>query len=782
MPGEVYSVTISTGAFVDLLENDFEGLLSGYTISTKPFIQWVQVGAGHFNSGDVYFSGERYGAAVAVDRSNNLFVLGGHNGTAGSSKQLNDEWLLATGREVNCAASMQPIFECTSTGLPPDGSNIPKACTDRGTYAGKSNWLKSIWKAPSAGGQACVTSDGQVRSMVKDVLDQGHRWCPCPKCTSAPPGLSKVHPVDNVIADLTFSADLPITADRGLLNLTCASGSEPSGHFECQVGDILSGAFKTPYPTCLPLDCLTPPKISKDMRMTVATSQCSLDMAPFPHGSVCQYMCEPNFAANTSIPKITAGYDGMFRCHKGNWVLDHPGSCVAPRCNTNGAYKSWQCRETSAGAWRTLSNEPVFGTECQTTCWDKSTYTAVCSVSFENLNGAPEMIITIGVGCPDAKTEKTTTGPSIGTDSNEPMSYVSSSVVLTLTQMVEDLSALSGSLRTGLAAGVRAASPALGAVSADQIMIANIEANSTPLQSPASVPEPTTTVLSTTTTTGTRDGDTPTSAVSTNRLTNTTNNDTNATGNNSSTGTTTSTSPTRRLGPAFRRLQSFNIKVAYKFLIPSALAAVAQSELVANTQIFNKAMAKAYADAEETRTGTRPVVLVFASETVNSEAVLPSTSEPASTSALSAVSSPPLSPPSPSPAPPASDDQDDISTAVVAGVLSGVGACLVLVVICLCVFKKRNKSREAQTNQGRSRSGHFRVVKPEGQTYEGQFVNGQMHGEGTFTWPDGRQYKGQWENDKRHGMGQYTEANGDTWTGRWSNDEPAEANYPIIQL
>ena len=33
---------------------------------------------------------------------------------------------------------------------------------------------------------------------------------------------------------------------------------------------------------------------------------------------------------------------------------------------------------------------------------------------------------------------------------------------------------------------------------------------------------------------------------------------------------------------------------------------------------------------------------------------------------------------------------------------------------------------------------------PDGQTYEGCWVDGKPEGRGTKTWPDGRKYKGHW--------------------------------------
>merc|ERR1719311_1320822 len=126
---------------MDIQGNAYAGLTTGYTISTKSLLSWSLVSSDNFDEGAAnYFEGERYGAAVAVDATNNLFVVGGHNGTAGSALYLNDVWKLATMREVNCGASIQPTYDCTADGEAPDGTNEVIACTNEGSippYAGK---------------------------------------------------------------------------------------------------------------------------------------------------------------------------------------------------------------------------------------------------------------------------------------------------------------------------------------------------------------------------------------------------------------------------------------------------------------------------------------------------------------------------------------------------------------------------------------------------------------------------------------------------------------------
>lgn len=55
--------------------------------------------------------------------------------------------------------------------------------------------------------------------------------------------------------------------------------------------------------------------------------------------------------------------------------------------------------------------------------------------------------------------------------------------------------------------------------------------------------------------------------------------------------------------------------------------------------------------------------------------------------------------------------------------------------------------------------------------YVGQFVNGRMHGAGTFHWPDGRIYEGSFVNEKRHGRGKLTWPDGRVFEGSFANDQ-----------
>ena len=44
-----------------------------------------------------------------------------------------------------------------------------------------------------------------------------------------------------------------------------------------------------------------------------------------------------------------------------------------------------------------------------------------------------------------------------------------------------------------------------------------------------------------------------------------------------------------------------------------------------------------------------------------------------------------------------------------------------------------------------------RYFFPNGNLYDGEFVEGRFDGFGMYKWPDGENYTGEWKKDKRHG-------------------------------
>jgi hypothetical protein len=58
--------------------------------------------------------------------------------------------------------------------------------------------------------------------------------------------------------------------------------------------------------------------------------------------------------------------------------------------------------------------------------------------------------------------------------------------------------------------------------------------------------------------------------------------------------------------------------------------------------------------------------------------------------------------------------------------------------------------------------------------YEGEWQCNQQHGNGTKNWGDGIVYIGEWQNDKMHGKGHYTLSCGTIIEGQFEYDEFAE--------
>merc|ERR1719473_1777463 len=173
MAGEIYSMLIDGSAFTDDEGNAMAALTTGFTISTAPIIKFAKVGTKHWDSYS-FFDGERYGSAACVSPTNEVFMVGGKNGTAGSTALLNDVWKLATNRAINCGSSYGPKTACSAT-----------TCT--GGALGTSTAVSTIWKAPSASGLKCMSASGAMTMLGQTVATRTEN-CPCPTCATAPDG------------------------------------------------------------------------------------------------------------------------------------------------------------------------------------------------------------------------------------------------------------------------------------------------------------------------------------------------------------------------------------------------------------------------------------------------------------------------------------------------------------------------------------------------------------------------------------------------------------------
>merc|ERR1712188_204340 len=236
-PGEIYSMLIDGSAFTDVQGNAMAPLTSGFTISTAPIIKFQKVGTKHWDSYS-FFNGERYGSAACVSPSNEVFMVGGKNGTAGATALLNDVWKLATNRAINCGSFYGPKTACSAT-----------TCT--GGALGTSTAVSTIWRAPSASGLKCFSSSGAAMTMLRQTVDTRTENCPCPTCATAPDGSL----VSNILDGGSYlSTGYTPVSVGGSLDLKCGIGYTANGSsFSCVYSTPYMGVFATPYPECAPL-------------------------------------------------------------------------------------------------------------------------------------------------------------------------------------------------------------------------------------------------------------------------------------------------------------------------------------------------------------------------------------------------------------------------------------------------------------------------------------------------------------------------------------------------
>jgi hypothetical protein len=64
-----------------------------------------------------------------------------------------------------------------------------------------------------------------------------------------------------------------------------------------------------------------------------------------------------------------------------------------------------------------------------------------------------------------------------------------------------------------------------------------------------------------------------------------------------------------------------------------------------------------------------------------------------------------------------------------------------------------------------------------GSKYVGEFKDNKQHGHGTYTWASGSKYVGEFKDNKQHGQGTYTWASGNKYVGGWKDGAPSEGVY-----
>ena len=64
------------------------------------------------------------------------------------------------------------------------------------------------------------------------------------------------------------------------------------------------------------------------------------------------------------------------------------------------------------------------------------------------------------------------------------------------------------------------------------------------------------------------------------------------------------------------------------------------------------------------------------------------------------------------------------------------------------------------------------MIFPNGDKYEGEWIDGKQNGQGTKNYPDGRiMYVGYWKDGNYYGQGTKTLADGEKYVGEWQDGE-----------
>jgi len=84
-------------------------------------------------------------------------------------------------------------------------------------------------------------------------------------------------------------------------------------------------------------------------------------------------------------------------------------------------------------------------------------------------------------------------------------------------------------------------------------------------------------------------------------------------------------------------------------------------------------------------------------------------------------------------------------------------------------FRHGGESYEGQWSEGHIHGrGCYRFAS--GAVYDGEWVSDRFEGRGSYRWPSGAQYNGEWAHNKMHGLGAFLAHTGDRYQGVFHND------------
>jgi len=319
MPGEVYTMSVDAGAFADSAGNAFlrPGAITGTTFSTAPKILFSNFGGAHWSRGPSdSFHGRRFASGAVVDSGNRIILVGGGEIASGIEASVLDEvWVMETGREVHCSASLEPGRS--------DGCTHSRCIGDPPSL-GTETLRLIVRQAPSAGGRRCVGRDGLTRSQVGEIVEERNAVCRCPLCVAPPPLPLPAHIADPA----SVAGYVGVSSAQGKRPLICRDGFVAEGQFTCITSSRYTGEWAA-YPKCVPIACTSPPPLVGNQSTELIDAHCqNASVArPLPHGTLCNLRCLPGFSP--SPPHFTCEY-GRF----GGFDIDKDGvpDTFLPQC------------------------------------------------------------------------------------------------------------------------------------------------------------------------------------------------------------------------------------------------------------------------------------------------------------------------------------------------------------------------------------------------------------------------------------------------------------------
>ncbi|MDM8562056.1 hypothetical protein QUF54_01745 [Candidatus Marithioploca araucensis] len=85
-------------------------------------------------------------------------------------------------------------------------------------------------------------------------------------------------------------------------------------------------------------------------------------------------------------------------------------------------------------------------------------------------------------------------------------------------------------------------------------------------------------------------------------------------------------------------------------------------------------------------------------------------------------------------------------------------------------IKEKTIAAQTKPKEPQVINGKITIKWPNGDVYEGEYLNGKRTGQGMYSWTNGDRYAGEFMAGKRHGMGIFFWRNGDRYAGEYVND------------